>query len=276
MKHVLLMLGIAALIGCKKNEAADDARVIQDVAYGPDARQKMDIYLPAGRSEDSTPVVFMIHGGAWTEGDKADFVPYVNVLRQRLPEYAIVNINYRLAVNGSNTFPAQENDVKEALNFIHERLGEYKLDDRFALIGASAGAHLVMLQAYKHTSPVTPRAIVSLFGPGNLNSLYTYHPLLAAALVQVTGGTPASHPDVYQQSSPLNFISASSPPTLLFQGGADPVVPPAQAVELREKLEAAGVVHQYVYYPAEGHGWTGNPLNDTFDKIEAFLRGNLQ
>jgi len=72
-----LIIIIGTMSGCKK---ADDsfvstvsARTILDVAYGVDAKQTMDIYLPANRRADSTKIMVMIHGGGWTTGDKSDF-----------------------------------------------------------------------------------------------------------------------------------------------------------------------------------------------------------
>ena len=43
---------------------------ISDVAYGSDPLQRMDIYRPVG-APDNAPVIFMVHGGGWYQGDKA-------------------------------------------------------------------------------------------------------------------------------------------------------------------------------------------------------------
>jgi dipeptidyl aminopeptidase/acylaminoacyl peptidase len=59
------------------------------------------------------------------------------------------------------------------------------------------------------------------------------------------------------------------------QGGQDPLVPAAQATLLKARLDSAGVANQYVFYPNEGHGWVGANLNDSFDKIEAFIRQHV-
>jgi acetyl esterase/lipase len=40
-----------------------------DVAYGPHERNRIDLYL--AKSEQPTPVVFMIHGGGFRNGDKS-------------------------------------------------------------------------------------------------------------------------------------------------------------------------------------------------------------
>ena len=266
------------LAACNKNEteAVPDTKEMTqlNVAYGTDPRQKMDLYLPEGRSQDTTRVLILIHGGAWVDGDKADFNQYVTLLRQQFPHYAIFNINYRLASGGNNLFPAQENDVESAVNFIYDHRDEYKVSSNFAYIGASAGAHLALLQGYKHLSVVKPTAIVDLFGPTDLKTLYSSSPVASILIGQLLGGTPATNASAYDQSSPLFFAGAESAPTLILQGGFDDVVPPSQSEKLRDKLKTAGVATEYVFYPVEGHGWTGATLNDTLLKIAAFLRAH--
>jgi acetyl esterase/lipase len=249
-----------------------------DVAYGTDPAQKMDIYLPAGRTTASTKVIIMVHGGGWNQGDKSDFTAYVDTLKKRMPGYAVFNINYRLATGTTNFFPVQEMDVKAAIEFIYSKRDEYKISDKFVLLGASAGGHLVLLQAYKYTSPVKIKAVVDFFGPTDLVDMYNNppNPLVTVLLQQVTGGTPATKATLYHDSSPVNYISGQSPPTIILQGGADFVVSPSQSVLLNTALQAAGVTHQYILYPSEGHGWVGNNLVDSFDKIQAFLNANVQ
>ncbi|MEI9807388.1 MAG: hypothetical protein WDO16_05610 [Bacteroidota bacterium] len=68
----------------------------------------MDVYLPAGRSKTTTKLIILIHGGAWATGDKSDFNVFVDTLKIRLPDYAICNINYRLANIGGNFFPTRK------------------------------------------------------------------------------------------------------------------------------------------------------------------------
>lgn len=247
------------------------AASLLNIAYGTNDRQKMDIYLPAGRSADSTKMLLLIHGGGWTEGDKADFTSAVSALQLRFPAYAFANINYRLVANGQNRFPTQEEDVKAAVAFLFSKRNDYHFSDKWAFLGASAGAHLAMLQGYKYSSPVKAQAVISFFGPADLTSLYNSSPVAALLLFNVTGTTPVLNPAIYQQSGPINFITAQSAPTLLLQGGTDPIVPPVQSTLVRDKLQQLGVASQYVFYADKGHGWDGPELLDSFDKITAFL-----
>jgi acetyl esterase/lipase len=282
MKTLLAFIAAVTLfVSCQKDTAdspaALQAEIRLNVAYGPDPLQKMDIFLPAGRNSAATKVIIMIHGGGWTQGDKNEFTPYIDTLKRRLPGYAIFNINYRLATGSANFFPTQENDVKAAIEYIYNNRDDYKISDKYVLLGASAGGHLALLQANKYTAPVKIKAVVDFFGPTELVSLYNNppNPLIPQLLIQVTGGNPTTHATLYQQSSPLNFITAQSPPTILLHGGADIVVPSSQSVLLKNQLLSMGVAHEYVFYPAENHGWTGPSLADSFEKIQAFIMANV-
>ena len=272
---LLVILFILVFISsCKKDDKTEQEMSVTmlNVSYGTNAQQKMDVYLPASRSTANTKVIIMIHGGGWNTGDKADFDQYVDSLKKREPSYAIFNINYRLA-NTPDIFPAQEQDVKAAVEFIYSKRQEYQVSDKFALIGASAGSHLALLQGYKYSTPVKPKAIIDFFGPTDLISMYNNppNPLVQPLLLAVTGGTPTTNNTLYTQSSPINFVSSQSPPTMILHGGIDIVVSPSQSVLLDTKLFIAGVSHQYIFYPSEGHGWVGANLSDSFNKIQAFL-----
>ena len=282
MRNVtILLIGLVFFSSCKKEGSGkNDGPALREetylnVSYGNEAAQKMDIYLPAGRT-GATRVLFLIHGGGWTIGDKSEFTSYIPSVKQKLPGYAIVNINYRLNSGTANQFPAQENDVKSAVNFIYGKRGEYQLSDKFVLLGASAGGHLALLHAYKNNTPVKVKAVVSFFGPADMAALYNGQSAqYQSALQMVVGGTPTSNPGMYWQSSPINFVNAQSAPTILLHGGADFVVPPSQSVNLKNRLQADGVPHQYVFYPNEGHGWAGATMEDSFNKIAAFLKQHV-
>lgn len=283
MKFLLSILGLSlVLASCQKDTVEDPASVAEQTSlnqpYGADAMQKMDIYLPAGRSTASTKVIVLIHGGGWSGGDKNDYAPYLDTLKKRLPGYAIFNINYRLAAGASNLFPTQENDVKAAIEYIYNKRAEFKISEKFVLLGNSAGAHLSLLHAYKYASPVKIKAVVDFYGPTDLVDMYNNPASIFAPpnlIAGVVGGTPASHATLYQQSGPINFVDAQSPPTIILQGGVDILVSPNQSVALKNKLQASGVIHQYVFYPAENHGWVGANMVDSFDKITAFLQANV-
>lgn len=284
--RLLIFTTVVFLLSCKKeNNPGPNPGPVPipektelNVAYGTDALQKMDVYLPASRTTTTTKVIILIHGGGWSSGDKADFTAYVDTLKRRLPGYAVININYRLASASGNLFPTQEIDVKAAIDFIYSKRNEYAISDKFVLLGTSAGGHLSLLQAYKYSTPVKIKAVVDFFGPNDLVDMYNNPASIfapPAALAAVVGGTPSTHLTLYQQSSPINFVTAQSPPTIILQGGVDVLVSPSQSATLNNKLQTFGVIHQYVFYPTENHGWTGANLTDSFDKIAVFLNTNV-
>ncbi len=269
-----------AIASCSKDALVENAALSAvDVSYGTAAKQRMDIYLPANRSTANTKSIIMIHGGGWSEGDKSEFTPYVDSIKKRFPAFAVFNINYRLASGTNNLFPTQENDVKAAVEAIYNKRTEYNISGKMVLLGASAGAHLAMLQAYKNSDAIQVKAVVNFFGPSDMNDLYNnpasvfVPPSLVASVV---GATPTTNASLYFQSSPINFVTSLSPPTITLQGGLDPLVRPQQQLQLNNKLSAAGVVHEYVFYPGEYHGWTGPQLIHSFDQIQAFLNTHVQ
>ena len=253
-----------------------------NTSYGSDPLQNMDIYLPAGRTTSSTKVIVMIHGGAWSSGDKAELTQFVDTLKRRLPDYALFNINYRLSAAPSNLFPTQENDVKAAIEFIFNKATQYAISDKYAFIGASAGGHLAMLQGYKYSSPIKPKAIVSFSGPTDLNDMYNNpaggNPLLSFLLASAVGKIPAQDPLLYTNSSPVNFITTGAPATLLLYGDLDPLVRYTQANLAITKLTAAGATYQSVLYNGSAHvdTWTNAVFFDSFTRIQTFLTTHVR
>lgn len=256
-------------------------KTMSNIAYGTDPLQKMDIYLPANRSMATTKVMILIHGGGWTIGDKADFAMYMDTLKKRIPDYAIFNLNYRLASFGVNLFPTQEMDIKAAVDFIYANRSSYLISDKYVAMGASAGGHLSLLQAYKYSSPVKIKAVVDFFGPTDMADMYNNpgdFPAVTIALL--LSGTPTTNPSMYQQSSPLTYATtATACPTIILQGELDPLVNAIrQSLVLKTKLTNQGVTNQYVLYPGLHHGddWSPATYTDAFNKIQAFLAANVQ
>ncbi len=274
---------MSIFISCQRNEPviAEEknlpAKTLRDVSYGKDTAHRMDVYLPANRSFNSTKSVILIHGGGWNSGSKNDFITYIDSFKIRMPDYAIFNINYRL-VNGSNLFPAQEQDVKAAIDFIVKNSQEYHVDkDNLVLVGVSAGGHLALLQGYKYNNPGIA-AIIDFFGPTDLEAMYQnpWHPLVPYALQMVTGTTPTANAAIYKESSPINYVSAGAPPTLLLHGAKDEIVNLSQSQSLKKELDNAGVKNELVVYPNKAHGWYGETLSNSFDRIEEFLEANVR
>jgi acetyl esterase/lipase len=121
------------------------ARVQRDIAYGTDAAQRLDAYIP--KHAHGAPVIFMVHGGAWRAGDKTSANTVENKVARWLPRGIIfVSVNYRMLPEADPL--TQANDVALALARAQGLAASWGGDPaRFVLMGHSAGAHLVALIA---------------------------------------------------------------------------------------------------------------------------------
>ncbi|MBC8032945.1 MAG: alpha/beta hydrolase, partial [Chitinophagaceae bacterium] len=242
-------IGIMVGTSCQKDDTEEQngtqSLVVKDMSYGNDPAQKMDVYLPANRNSESTPAIFLIHGGAWIGGDKSEFDTIVQTLQQSLPDYAIFNINYRLvSFIGSNGWPDPLNDVDSAFSFAARKATEYQFNpQKLALIGASAGAHLGLLKAYSLNTGNNIKVVVDLFGPADIADLYNNppDPALPGLLSFFMNGGPDVNAVGYRAASPIFQVTAAAPPTIIFHGTLDGLVPVYQSDSLHKRLVKANV-----------------------------------
>lgn len=108
----------------------------------------MDLYLPDGRSPNSTKVIIIIHGGGWNAGTKEEMQPWADWFVTSFPQTAIVNLEYRLGSIENPGYPMQINDIQAAIEFLKGKRNDYQIDNKYGLVGGSAGAHLSMLYGY--------------------------------------------------------------------------------------------------------------------------------
>ena len=110
-------------------------------SYGPYQRNKMDVYFPTYH-DSSTAIVMLVHGGGWVAGNKTDWTAeIINTITQQ--GYAVATINYRYA---DGDFHHQMQDVQMAVNYVNAHAADWKTaQNKFALIGASAGGNLSLL-----------------------------------------------------------------------------------------------------------------------------------
>ncbi|WP_028104691.1 alpha/beta hydrolase [Pseudoduganella violaceinigra] len=130
----------------RKARAAGPAQVLRDMPYGGDPRQRFDVYLPA-QAAPGAPVIFMVHGGGWRTGGKAETAVVANKAPYFTGRgYVFISINYRMLPDADPLRQAQ--DVAQALATAQGRAAEWGADRRrFILMGHSAGAHMVALLA---------------------------------------------------------------------------------------------------------------------------------
>jgi acetyl esterase/lipase len=127
--------------------ALTKAKSLKNIPYGQHPQQVMDVYFPAKLLTESTPapLVVMVHGGAWTIGDKNNAAVVKNKIDYwTKQDWIFISINYRLLPDVS--LQQQTQDIAEALIYIQNQAHHWHADSkRLVLMGHSSGAHLVSL-----------------------------------------------------------------------------------------------------------------------------------
>src|SRR4051794_38881179 len=131
-----------------------------------------DLYSPKGLAK--APVVIAVHGGGWQNGTRASWkyaAPYL-----AKTGIAVFAVSYRLGKAG--IYPKEVYDVKAAIQFVRAKSADLSVDpDRIALMGGSAGGHLVSLVGLAHdqftseyrndphaATPAGVKAVVAFYG----------------------------------------------------------------------------------------------------------------
>ena len=281
MKKLLFSIFSTILfLGCSDSESNSPAPSeltaldLMNVQYGDDPEQIMDVYLPANRNSD-TKVFILVHGGGWSGGSKSEFTPTIPILKQEFPDYAIVNIDYRLATAQSPAFPKQIDDIKKVIQFVKN--SDYNVSRKFAFIGVSAGAHLSMFYSYKYDSANEVKAVASIVGPTDFTDpAYTSDPQYGYAALFLLGDEYINNPTIIEEVSPALQVKTTSPPTAMFYGGQDPLIPVSQPQRLKAKLDQKNVYNEYYLYPEGGHGnWDAETSVDFLAKLIAFFNNKF-
>lgn len=216
-------------------------RVEQDLAYGPDPRQRLSLFAPLSRSPEPLPLVMFFYGGSWRSGFRQG---YEFVGRALAAQGFLVGIaDYRLAPGGR--FPVFLEDCAAATRWLTANGGRYGGGDGILLTGHSAGAYNAAMLALepRWLGPDHARvaAWVGIAGPYAFGSA---NPVTKAAFGP---RGPA------RDAQPVNLVKPGSPPALLLHGGRDTVVRPESSEELGRRLRKAGASATVKVYPKLDH-----------------------
>jgi acetyl esterase/lipase len=246
-----------------------------NMAYGPEPRQRLDVYVPHeaangaaanGRPPDagaakgsaakakaangSRPLVVFWHGGRWSFGDKADY-RFVGAALAGLG-YVAVLADYRLYPEVK--MPGFMDDAARAALWAVSHATDYGADpNRLFLMGHSAGAHLAALVTLdpRYFAALAPAPRPAIAGVIGLSGPYDFLPLREADVQDMFGPPP-----LYPESQPINFVRADAPPMLLVHGLADETVWPKNSINLAAALTACGAPVTLKLYPNLRHADT--------------------
>ncbi|HEY5112465.1 MAG TPA: DUF3293 domain-containing protein [Acidimicrobiales bacterium] len=215
-----------------------DMQLHQNLVYGPLERHRLDVWRLDTTAKDA-PVIYYLHGGAWTFGDKREQGrPMLHEFVRR--GWIVVASNYRLAPH--HPWPAQIEDATRALGWIKKNIATYGGDpDRVVVAGGSAGGHLASLLALSAHDPAwrpselrdvtdwSVRGALSFYGVLEMTGDETHWRglgrgirfLLERRVVQVPYD---GNEGLYLSLSPYERIATHSPPFFVVQGVNDTLV----------------------------------------------------
>lgn len=216
-----------------------------DVAYGPLARQNLDIYVPEDAVKRPFPVVVFFYGGAWESGQRKEY----RFVGAELATRGILTIVADYRLYPKVVFPAFVEDAALAVKWAQDHAMELGGNQkRLFVMGHSAGAYiaamLVLNRQYLRAANADPRAIAGLIG---LSGPYDFLPLKSATLKKIFGD-PAP-----RTTQPIDFVTADAPPALLINGSDDTTVDPGNSRRFAAAFTAAGCRVEQRVYPDVGH-----------------------
>jgi acetyl esterase/lipase len=209
---------------------------------------RLDVYEPTGDTVTRRPAIVWIHGGGFSGGDKAsgEIVTQANAFARK--GYFNVSINYRLGPLSGAQILAAQHDAQAAVRFLRANASTYRIDpNRIAVAGTSAGAITAEHVAYNSENPG------SSGNPG--------HSSTVGAAVSLSG------------AKLLGMINAGEPPSLLFHGTTDSLVPYQWAVNTVTQARTADVAAYLITYQGEGHVPLSPPgrFQQVMDQTRNFL-----
>jgi acetyl esterase/lipase len=216
-------------------------RVERDLAYGHEARHRLDLYIP--QASGPAPVVLFFYGGGWTAGRKAIY---------RFLGEALTSAGIAVAVADYGLYPQVKypgflDDCALAFRFVRDNAKSFGGDPgRLFLAGHSAGAYnAVMLAVDRRYLDADDRA--ALKGVVGVAGLYDFLPLTSESLIQVFGG------DSIEETQPIRHVDGKVAPMLLAYGTRDSVVHPKNSRRMANRLREAGSEVELREFETAGH-----------------------
>ncbi len=212
-----------------------------DLAYGNDPAQTLDVYSPTAAK--NAPVIVLVHGGAWRFGDKGNRAVVKHKVAHWLNNgYVFTSLNYRMLPAADLLTQAQ--DIVSAIQFVQTNAASWGGDPaKVILMGHSAGAHLVALvNAQASTGLLDSKIAYPWLGTVALDSaVYDVIKVMRAT------NTPRLYkrafgedPAFWQATSPLHVLAGKIPPLLLVCSEKRPDEPCAQALQFQKRVESFG------------------------------------
>jgi acetyl esterase/lipase len=219
-------------------------RILTDLAYGPEPRQALDLYVPDGLTA-AAPVLLFFYGGSWQSGSRAIYRAFGQAFAAQGIVTAVAD--YRLYPHVK--YPAFIDDGARAFRFLREQVRTHGGDpERIFVSGHSAGAYIAAMLAVNETylgavdlAPSAIRGVIGLAGP------YDFLPIHDPVLIDIFGG------DRVMATQPIKHVGPGAPPMLLAHGTGDTTVGAGNSRRFARRLTDAGNAVELIEYSGIGH-----------------------
>jgi acetyl esterase len=245
---------------------AENAKPNEVVAYKTvgDVALKLNIYYPPNHQKtDRKPVILLFFGGGWNTGTPDQFFIQASYLASRgmvaiCPEYRIQSKH--------NTTPIEcVKDGKSAVRWVRSHAASLGIDpNRLAAGGGSAGGHVA-----------AAAALAKGFDEAGEDTTVSCRPDALVLFNPVFDNGPGGYgydrvKDYWEAFSPMNNIDKTAPPTIIFLGTKDDLIPVITAETYQQKMKDLGLRCDLHLYEGKSHGFFNNNL-DTLLKSDKFL-----
>ena len=260
--------------------AVERAKADHRIAYGADALQFGELWLPRGRGPHRVAV--LIHGGCWrADLPGLELMDYMAAdLRDR--GYAVWNLEYRRIGHPGGGYPGTFRDVASGLDHLRAIAPQHRLNLRRVVVsGHSAGGHLALWAAARdrlpkssplHTvKPLPLRGVVSLAGIADLEAYRTRGPDAcggAKTIDSLVDATAAAGRDLYADTSPPEMLPLGERQVVI-SGALDHIVPPAFGQDYAAAAAASGDRAVHVELTGAGHFELIDPTSAIWPRITA-------
>ena len=291
MRRKLLLAGLgllaAALAGCSPLTIvngltpSDTYQASTDIAYGPEARDKLDLYQPRATAERPAPrggypVVVFFYGGSWNSGARGDY----RFVGEALASHGIVTVVADYRLYPQVRYPDFLTDCALAVAWAKREAPRYGGDaSRLFVMGHSSGGYNAAMVAldprWLAQAGLAPSALAGWIG---LAGPYDFLPVK-----NKTAQPVFFHPNYPPGSQPIDYASHAAPRTFLGAAASDDIVNPERnSRQMAEKLRAAGVAVTLRIYPRTNHytliAAFARPLRGfvpVLEDVAAFVRGDI-
>ncbi|MGI9006066.1 MAG: S9 family peptidase [Streptosporangiaceae bacterium] len=218
------------------------------------------VTFPPDGPRTGRPAVLNVHGGPWAR-DAWGYDPEAQWLANR--GYLCIQVNFRGSTGYGKAFvnagdrewgAKMQDDLTDAVGYAVDQ--GWADPKRVAIYGGSYGGYAALAGAT--FTPEVYCCSVDIVGPSNLKTLIeTVPPYWAPMIAQFHRrvGDPEKDADFLWSRSPLSKADQISIPLLIAQGANDPRVKQAESEQIVAALNEAGVDHEYMLFPDEGHGF---------------------